>query len=264
MKKLIAIIAASAAIAAASTVAACPTMTTYGYCTCGMCGGSSVSGGCSVGYQDRTGEGYYDSMGHYCVYGGYWDSGCWIQTVGYWEGGEWCPAEYDPMLDCGYYDEGGTYHSYYGGGCSTAGSGYGYGGYGCQDLPCGYQYSEADTWACDDREWLDAQGYGCGGYGYGYEGCGYGYGEYAYGYEDCGYGYEGYGDCYIDVDLDADTISIVNNGIIVLSGTCTCTSVYRGRELSFGDQLCAGIWNQCSEGFYGQACGYPVDRVCCH
>ena len=83
------IVAAVIATMLTTATLACPTMPTY--CTCGMCG---------TGYQaqqtiqqtacyDRTGEGYYDASGHYCEYGGYWDGGCWIQTVGYWEGGEW-------------------------------------------------------------------------------------------------------------------------------------------------------------------------------
>lgn len=217
-----------------------------------------------------TGYGYYDSMGHYCEYGGYWECGQWIQTVGYWECGQWVPAQYDPMLDVGYYDECGQYHYY-------------------------SQYGQADVWACDDRRWLEEEygyygqcqqayeeeeNYGCQwqeeeSYSCSYyeeENYSYCYGEEGnysscYYYEEeedygCSYG-TGY---YIDVDLDADCISIVNNGVIILSAPCTCTSAYRGQELSFGDLRCAGIWNTCSGGFYEEACGY-VDSSCdvrCH
>lgn len=236
MKKAAIIIALMATVLAGSTASACPTMLSYGYCTCGMCGTGNVSG---CGYYDRTGEGYYDSMGHYCEYGGYWEDGCWVQTVGYYEGGEWCPAQYDPMLDIGYYDEAGNYHLYGG----TAGCGYFT--ETCWDYaePCqGYVYDEYDTWAADDLGWIEAQD------------CGY----QDYSYEDCGYT-----DCWIDVDMDADVISIVNNGVIIYSGTCSCAGIYQGQEFSFSDQRCAGIWNQCSAGFYDTACGYPVDRVCC-
>ena len=244
------IVAAVIATMLTTATLACPTMPTY--CTCGMCG---------TGYQaqqtiqqtacyDRTGEGYYDASGHYCEYGGYWDGGCWIQTVGYWEGGEWCPAQYDPALEVGYYDECGGYHLYG----------------GCQGMGYGYVYGENDIWACDNRRWLEEQDYGSCEYGYedwGYEDWGYGYEDCNYGYGDCGYGYE---DCgyYIDLDLDADVISVVNNGVIIFSGTCTCADIYRGQELAFNSQRCMGIWNTCSGGFYEQACGYQVERVCCH
>lgn len=213
MKKLIVIMAT---LLLTTSVTACPTVS---WCNC----------------EDLTGSGYYDSMGHYCEYSGYWDSGCWIQTVGYWEGGCWYPAQYDPMLEVGYYDEWGQYHSYgYSGYCDYGYQDCGYSGYCDYDYQdCGYhQYDVYDTWACDNL-------------GY---------------YED--YGYDNY---WIDVDLDADVIQIINNGVVVFSGTCTCTSAYRGQELAFSDQRCAGIWN-CSGGFYDQACGY-VGNGCpvrCH
>ena len=236
------IIATAIATMLTTTTLACPTMVNYGYCTCGMCGGGIQQACQQTACYDRTGEGYYDSMGHYCEYGGYWDGGCWIQTVGYYEGGEWCPAQYDPMLDVGYYDEHGTYHSYY--------------GQYAWDRSQGCSYGSIDVWAADNPYWLEANGYGNPLYCGGYEECGY---EDYEAYEDCGSG-----DYYIDLDLDAGVINIINNGVVVVSGTCVCSPVYRGQELAFGDQRCAGIWNQCSGGFYEQACGYDISSVCCH
>ena len=252
----------------------------YGYQECGYsyegCGYESYG---SCGYQDYSsyeGCGYYDSYGHYCEYSGYYDGcGNYIQTVGYYEGGVWYPAQYDAALDVGYYDEYGNYYYYgnstswgYGGSSYSGGyggcSGGGYvscgasyccscGGYGCATCgwtgyaqyiwdDCSYggyydYYDENATWACDNLQWLEQQ-------------------------DDDWY----CDDWLIDVDVNADTINIINNGVIIYSGTCTCTSMYSGQEFCFGDQRCAGIWNTCSSGFYEQACNCVGDgcRVCCH
>jgi len=175
--------------------------------------------------QDLTGITYYDAYGHLCSYGGYWEGGQWITTCGYYENGVWYPAEYDPALEVGYYDAYGNYYSYYGS-CST------------QSL-CQQVYDETTTWACD---WHPE-------------------------YDDCNsYDYsEDYTDCYIEVNLDADTINVINNGTIILTGTCTVNNRYEGKEFAFDDQLCSGIWWQCSDGFYDQACQYmnADSRVCC-
>lgn len=236
----------------------------WGSCTCYDydydCGGASSSCG---GY-DRSGEGYYDSMGHYCEWGGYWECGQWIQTVGYWEGGCWYPAQYDPMLDIGYYDECGQYHYYNETSCGYGYSGgYGYGNCNLSGYVSGYDYSqqmiydESCGWAADNRQWIDTQDdewTWCGDYEY-QENSGY--------YEDCEVDYEGY---WIDVDIETDTINLVNNGVIILSGSCTCCDIYGGQDFSFDDQKCMGIWNTCSEGFYSQACGYMNSdcMVRCH
>lgn len=181
--------------------------------------------------QDLTGITYYDAYGHLCSYGGYWEGGQWITTCGYYVNGVWYPAEYDSALEVGYYDAYGNYYSYYGSTCSTQSLCYGWNN---QQV-----YDETTTWACDT------------------------YPEYTCDYvED----YVDYSDCYIDVDLTADTISIINNGTIILTGTCTVNNRYEGKEFAFDDQLCSGIWWQCSDGFYDQACQYmnADSRVCCH
>lgn len=106
---------------------------------------------------------------------------------------------------------------------------------------CGYtaQYDETTTWACD---------------------------AYPGETTECSYDYTNYSDCYIDVDLSSDTISVVNNGVIIITGTCTVNNRYEGQEFCFDDQKCSGIWWQCSDGFYDQACQYMSNdsKVCCH
>ena len=220
---------------------------TWDACTC-YDGGSS---GCA-GY-DRTGDTYYDSQGHLCTYGGYWEGGQWITTVGYYENGEWCPAQYDPALEVGYYDEAGNYYSYYG--CSsTSNLTYAWNrsentAYYAEEGGC-YQYGETDVWAADNPWWLEANG--CGNPLY----CDY---ETCSDYEGCDSG-----DYYIDVDVNAGVINLVNNGTIIISSACSCNPIYQGQELAFTDQKCSGIWNQCS-GFYEFACGYVSDcPVICH
>lgn len=183
-------------------------------------------------WRDLTGITYYDAYGHLCSYGGYWEGGQWITTCGYYENGIWYPAEYDPALEVGYYDAYGNYYSYYGSTCST------------QSL-CRQVYDETTTWACDAYPGETAE-------------CGY--------YEATDYDCTDYSDCYIDVDLSSDTISVVNNGVIIITGTCTVNNRYEGQEFCFDDQKCSGIWWQCSDGFYDQACQYMSNdsKVCCH
>lgn len=215
MKKIIAVVCS---LLFASSVMACPSMINYGCCTCGQCNQYH-----QTSYEDLTGYGYYDSQGHYCEYSGYWSDGVWIQTVGYYINGEWYPAEYDPALETGYYDENGHYYSY----------SYNY-------ESCGYNYNESTTWACDSREWLENQN-----------------DYYDYYYDECDYNYDDNEDNYwINVDLDADVIQLINNGIVIFSGTCTCASIYRGQTFDFNNQKCSGIWNTCSSGFYEEACNY--------
>ena len=78
---------------------------------------------CMVGAcpQDLEGCGYYDAEGHYVEYSGYYEDGEYILTCGWTDAcGVWHPAEYDPALDYGYYDECGNYHAYGNqGGCQT-------------------------------------------------------------------------------------------------------------------------------------------------
>lgn len=248
----------------------------YSYCGSDYSGGCSYSGDCSDSY---TGEDYGYSyqecgwqMAHWanlrdaggnvigCV-----GQGASVEVIGQCEDNPSRTLVYDYSTGCY-----GTVASVY----LYGGSAWEYehpaewGVYDCSysedyvDCNVASAYQEEKVYTCYDETTPWAAGGYCNTEIY--NDCGY-YEEYGSGSDQC-YCPDDDAEYYISVDVEADTINLVNNGVIIISGSCTCASGYSGQELCFSDQRCAGIWNTCSAGFYEQACEYMTSgcKVSCH